>query len=48
MRISDMTESHIMNCIRMIEMSGGAWRGEYLERLKLELEIRGYGLSSGI
>lgn len=39
-RIGSMTDSHLANCIAKIERSGGRWRGEYLERLRLEVEIR--------
>lgn len=42
-RVSDMTTSHITNCIRMIRRNqarGFPWRIEYLGRLELELEIR--------
>lgn len=38
--VSKMTTSHITNCIRKIQRSGSRWRGEYLDRLLLELEIR--------
>lgn len=40
MKISEMETSHIVNCIAKIQRSGGRWRGEYLPRLELELEIR--------
>lgn len=40
--ISQMTTSHIINCIRKIQRSRKGWRREYLERLLLELEIRSY------
>lgn len=36
--VSRMTTSHIQNCIAKICRSG--WRQEYLERLRLEIEIR--------
>jgi hypothetical protein len=37
--VSDMTTSHIRNCIAMIERRNG-WRRRYLARLYLELVIR--------
>jgi hypothetical protein len=43
--VSQMTTSHIINCIRKIQRSQKGWRREYLERLKLELTIRSLGLS---
>lgn len=39
-RVSDMSTSHIVNSINLINQSGGKWRGSYLERLELELLIR--------
>ena len=42
--VSSMEESHIRNCIAMIENSiarGRPWRAQYLERLRIELVIRG-------
>lgn len=39
-RISQMTTSHIVNCIAKIQRSKRGWRREYLERLELELYIR--------
>jgi hypothetical protein len=44
--VSQMETSHIANCIAKIERSGGRWRGLFLERLRLELEIRSMGLTS--
>jgi hypothetical protein len=41
--VSRMETSHIHNCIAKIERSRKGWRREYLERLKLELEIRAMG-----
>jgi hypothetical protein len=38
--VSQMDTSHINNCIRLIQKSGGTWRAEYLERLQIELLIR--------
>jgi hypothetical protein len=38
-RVSDMTTSHIINCIAMILRKNG-WRRRYLKRLYLELVIR--------
>ena len=40
MRITEMETSHIRNAIAMIERSVKGWRRSYLERLRLELEIR--------
>lgn len=37
--VSNMSTSHVVNAINLIERSSG-WRQEYLERLKLELLIR--------
>lgn len=37
--VSQMTTNHIYNAIALIERSPG-WRVEYLDRLRLELEIR--------
>lgn len=42
--VSEMERSHILFCIDRIERSGGKWRGEYLERLKLEITIRDMGV----
>jgi hypothetical protein len=39
LRISQMEERHIRNCIALIRRRKG-WRKEYLERLELELYIR--------
>lgn len=44
--VSQMTDSHIRNCIRMIYRSNGRWRRQYLHRLELELEIRSLGLNA--
>jgi hypothetical protein len=41
--VSRMETSHIRNCIAKIERSRRGWRKQYLERLKLELEIRSMG-----
>ena len=38
--ISEMTTSHIKNCIRMIQRSNYRWRPEYLEPLTQELKRR--------
>lgn len=38
--VSQMTLSHVINAIRLIERSGGRWRSEYLERLKIELIVK--------
>lgn len=38
--ISEMTTSHIKNCIRMIQRSKYRWRPEYLELLVQELKRR--------
>jgi len=40
LRPGEMSARHIRNAIRMIERSAGVWRGRYLYRLKLELELR--------
>jgi hypothetical protein len=43
LRVSQMTTSHIINCINKIQRHmahGKPWRTEYLERLNLELELR--------
>ena len=40
--IKDMTSSHIINCIRMIERSGNTWRPQYLNILKEELSKRNH------
>jgi hypothetical protein len=37
--VRQMERRHLLNCIDKIERSRG-WRREYLERLKMELEIR--------
>jgi hypothetical protein len=38
--VAQMATSHIQHCIAKIERSGGRWRGEYLERLRLEVAVR--------
>ena len=38
--ISEMTTSHIKNCIRMIQRSNYRWRPEYIEPLTQELKRR--------
>ena len=38
--IPEMETRHIINCIRMIQRKKN-WRRHYLDRLLLELEIRG-------
>lgn len=38
--ISQLDDDHLANCIAKIERSRRGWRREYLERLKLEQEIR--------
>lgn len=38
--ISEMTTSHIKNCIRMIQRSNYHWRPEYFEPLIQELKRR--------
>lgn len=38
--ISEMTTSHIKNCIRMIQRSNYHWRPEYIEPLTQELKRR--------
>ena len=38
--ISEMTTSHIKNCIRMIRRSNYRWRPEYIEPLTQELKRR--------
>lgn len=38
--VSQMETRHIHNCIAKIQRSKRGWRGEYLERLQLELNIR--------
>jgi hypothetical protein len=43
LRVSQMTDSHLRNAIRMIE-ARRTWRREYLSRLYLEIEIRAMGL----
>lgn len=43
LKISDMTDSHIRNCIQMIQRSGFRWRVRYLDRLEIELIIRSMG-----
>jgi hypothetical protein len=40
MKIGDMTDSHLANCIAKILRSRKGWRREYLDRLQLERVIR--------
>ena len=46
MHLWEMSESHIVNCIRMIERNND-WRRKWLPRLNLELDIRRMGMNSG-
>jgi hypothetical protein len=42
LRVSQMSDSHLANAIRLILRSNG-WRRDYLPRLLLEVEIRAMG-----
>lgn len=39
--VSNMTTSHIVNALRMIDRHGNTWRADYRERLEIELVARG-------
>ena len=45
-RIGEMTDSHLANCIAKIQRSPRGWRRWWLDRLLLEQQIRSMGLSS--
>jgi hypothetical protein len=38
--VNQMSESHLRNSINLILRSGGRWRGDQLNGLLIELEIR--------
>jgi len=40
--VSEMSDQHLANCVRLIQLTG--WRRRYLDRLLLELDIRRLGL----
>jgi len=44
--VSEMSDSHLVNAINLIRRSRG-WRRQYLDRLRLEIEIRQLGLRRG-
>lgn len=46
MKIGEMEDEHIQNCIYLITERN--WRRGYLERLRLELEMRSMGLRPSI